>query len=318
MDGRRRIAESLSDGCRVAWRRSADFSAGVQRHARRWLKPVLDLKPPRGIGVAASAILLLASAGAGVVHGGHTQALTQELKDLRDTTANAFGFRLTAISLAGQRQVPREDILAAIGVNARSSLLFLDAAVARTQLKRNPWIEEATVLKLYPGRLHVAITERAAFALWQKDRKIFVISEAGIVLEPYSDGQFVSLPLVVGVGAERKAREFLTLLDKYPALRAQVHASVLVADRRWNLKLKNGIEVKLPEIDAGLALDALMKLDRDKQLLTRDIAAIDLRLPDRVTVRLPDEAAQVREDAMREREKEKDKAKSAKRKGGNA
>ena len=58
------------------------------------------------------------------------------------------------------------------------------------------------------------------------------------------------------------------------------------------------------------ALDTLVKLDRDNKILSRDIAAIDLRLPDRVTVRLSDEAAAARLDAL--------KAKNAKKKGGAA
>lgn len=281
---------------------------------RRLLKPLIDLRLPRGLGVAATALFLFASAGYGVVSGDVGPVIAEELRDLRDATANASGFRITSISFSGQHQVTREEILSTLGVTERSSLLFLNAAVSRTKLMSNPWIADATVLKLYPGRLHIAITEREAFALWQKDRKISVIAGDGIVLEPYLTSQFSSLPLVVGNGAERKARELLALIDKYPTLRAQVYASVLIADRRWNLKLRNGIEVKLPESEVERALDALVELDRDKNLLSRDIVAIDLRLPDRVTVKLSEEAGQVREDAAREQEKLNN-SKKSKRKG---
>jgi cell division protein FtsQ len=99
-------------------------------------------------------------------------------------------------------------------------------------------------------------------------------------------------------------------------LRAQLYASILVSERRWNLKLKNGIDVRLPESGIERALDTLVELDREKKLLSRDIVAIDLRLPDRVTVRLSEAAAQSREDALREREKEVNK--KVKRKGGDA
>ena len=95
------------------------------------------------------------------------------------------------------------------------------------------------------------------------------------------------------------------MIEKYPLLRDQVRASVLVAGRRWNLKLKNGIDVRLPETEIEQALDALVQLDRDKKLLTRDITAIDLRLPDRVTVKLSNEAAQAREDALKPKPKRK-------------
>jgi cell division protein FtsQ len=90
-----------------------------------------------------------------------------------------------------------------------------------------------------------------------------------------------------------------------------LRAAVLVADRRWNLKLTSGLDIRLPEAEVAQALDVLDALDRDKKLLSRDLTAIDLRLPDRVVVRLSDEAAQAREQALKERDKKK-------KKGGDA
>ena len=183
--------------------------------------------------------------------------------------------------------------------------MFLDAAEARAKLKANPWIAEATILKLYPSRLHVAVTEREAFALWQKDRKVSVISSDGTVVEPFVSARFAKLPLVVGIGAETKAKDFLALLEKYPLLRAQMHAAVFVAERRWNVVLKNGIDVRLPETDAEKALDTLVQLDRDNKLLSRDITVVDMRLADRVTVRLADEPATARIEAIKAKNKKK-------------
>src|SRR5205085_1980112 len=83
-----------------------------------------------------------------------------------------------------------------------------------------------------------------------------------------------------GRGAQRKAREFLALLDRYPALRAQVRASVFVAERRWNLMLTNSLVIRLPETGIAGALETVAALDRDKHILSRDLLAVDLRLPD--------------------------------------
>ena len=114
---------------------------------------------------------------------------------------------------------------------------------------------------------------------------------------------YIPLPLVVGRGAETRAKEFLVLLARFPDVRDNVLALILIAERRWNLRLKNGIDVRLPEQDAEAALAELVALDHDKKLMTRDIAAIDLRLPDRVTVRLSEAAAQARDAAVKERAK---------------
>jgi len=236
--------------------------------------------------------------------------VAEELHHASHAAANALGFRITSIVLSGQRQLTRAQILAAAGITARSSLLFFDAAAARARLLSNPWIAEATVLKLYPDQVHIAVVERTPFAVWQKDGHVMVIADDGMVLEQSVAPHFAALPLVVGRGAERQARDFLALLDRYPVLRGQVYASVLVAERRWNLKLKNGIDVRLPEFETHRALETLMRLDRDQKLLSRDIVAIDLRLPDRVTVRLSQGAAQAREDALKDAK--------ARRRGGSA
>jgi cell division protein FtsQ len=285
-------------------------TAPIGRLLQQSLAPVIDLQLPRRFGVMTSLLLIAASAGYGVVRGNHMPEILGHLSDLRDAGANAVGFRIAAIALAGQKQVSREEILATAGVTGRTSLLFLDAASARQRLKTNPWIADATVLKLYPDRLQVEVTERQAFALWQKDGRVSVIADDGTVLEPFVARRFTGLPLVVGPGAEGRAKEFLALVDRYPEIRDAVRASVLVAERRWNLRLKNGIDVRLPESDIERALDVLVTLDREKKLLSRDIAAIDLRLPDRVTVRLSDSAAQAREEAL--------KPKTVKRKGSSA
>ena len=258
---------------------------------------------PRGAGIAASVLLVLSSAGYGVLKGNHIPAIVEQLKDVRDAAANAAGFRIAAVALSGRRYLAEQEILAAAGVTAGSSLLFLDVEASRRRLESVPWIAQATVRKLYPGRLEIAVEEREAFALWQVGGKISVIAADGTVLGPHGERKTAPLPLVVGPGAAPKAQEILALLDRYPAIREQLRAAIRVADRRWNLRLKNGLDVRLPETEVARALDLLVALDRDKKLVSRDVTAIDLRLPDRVTVRLSDDAAAAREQAEKERKK---------------
>lgn len=253
----------------------------------RWL--------PRGIGLAAAVALMIGAGALGVVKGGHAGNFLGALSDTRNATANAVGFKITHVSIVGRKQLTQDEILAVGGVNGRSSLLFLNAADVRDRLKADPWIGDATVQKLYPGKLQIEITERAPYALWQQEGRVSVIAEDGTVLEPYVASRFVTLPLVVGKGAETRAKDFLGLLAQYPQVRSQVKAIVYVGERRWNLRLVNGLDVRLPEIDVDKALATLTKLDREDSLFSRDITAIDMRLPDRLTVRLSEDAAKARQ-----------------------
>jgi cell division protein FtsQ len=249
--------------------------------------------------------LLVGSAGFGIVKGGHLEQFTSALSDSRNAVANSAGFRIATVAINGRKQLTQDEVLAIGGVNGRSSLLFLDAASVRDKLRANPWIADATILKLYPGRLQIDIIERSPFALWQRDGRLSVIADDGTVLEPYMSRRFISLPLVVGNGAETRARDFLALLAHYPQVRAATKAAVFVGERRWNLRLKDGLDVRLPENDAGNALAALIQLDREDRLFSRNIVAIDMRLPDRLTVQLSEEAANARDELFKDKKLKK-------------
>jgi cell division protein FtsQ len=62
-------------------------------------------------------------------------------------------------------------------------------------------------------------------------------------------------------------------------------ALVRVGERRWNLQLKNGITIMLPEGHEAAALARLGTLQTDQALLDRPLVFIDMRLPDRLAVR---------------------------------
>jgi len=322
MDGAGRLARSPRSPRPQTDLKAAAIGAGML--LREWLaskrratNPSIEREPPhrlialieryfpRRAGIAATVLILLGSAGFGVVKGGHLEQLTSALSDTRNAIANSVGFRITTVAINGRKQLTQDEVLASGGVNGRSSLLFLDAATVRDKLKANPWIADATVLKLYPGQLQIDIVERSAFALWQQDGRLSVIADDGAVLEPYVSRRFLSLPLVVGKGAETRARDFLALLARYPQVNSVTKAVIFVGERRWNLRLKDGLDIRLPENDVGKALARLSKLDKEEKLFSRDIVAVDMRLPDRLTVQLSDEAAKAREELFKDKKSKK-------------
>jgi len=285
--------------------------------ARVPARPVIDREPPSRLifllerylpnrtGVALTVLMLLGSTGLGIVKGGHLEELIASLSDTRNALANSAGFRITTVAINGRKQLSQDEVLAIGGVNGRSSLLFLDAATVRDKLKANPWISDATILKLYPGRLQIDIVERSAFALWQQGGRLSVISDDGAVLEPYMSRRFVSLPLVVGKGADTRARDFLALLERYPQVRSQTKAAIFVGERRWNLRLNDGLDIRLPENGVGNALATLSKLDKEERLFSRDIVAVDMRLPDRLTVQLSEDAGKARDELFKDKKTRK-------------
>jgi cell division protein FtsQ len=216
--------------------------------------------------------------------------------------ARGSGFTLASVDIEGRKILTDDEILAALGHKPGQSLVFLDANAARERLMQNPLVLSATVRKLYPDKVAISIVERQPFALWQRGEKMSVIASDGTVIEGVAEGRFADLPLFVGQGADTSAKSLLAALKPYPELRKNIYAMVRVGERRWNLRLTNGMDVKLPEEGQDEAIALLVKLEAGQKLFERDITEVDLRRFDRVTVRLSDEAAAA-EVAARAKEK---------------
>jgi cell division protein FtsQ len=283
----------------------AKAKALVEREPPPRVVALVERYLPRRVGISMTVLLLIGSCGFGIVKGGHLQDFVTAVSDARNAMANSAGFRITSVVINGRKQLTQDEILAIGGVSGRSSLLFLDADAVRDKLKANPWIADATVLKLYPGQLMIELTERKAFALWQEAGRLSVIADDGAVLEPYVSRRFLALPLVVGKGADTQARDFLALLARYPQVNSITKAAIYVGERRWNLRLKDGLDIRLPEQDVGNALAMLSRLDKEDKLFSRDIVAVDMRLPDRLVVQLSEDAAKAREEQFKDKKKKK-------------
>ncbi|MBW8267875.1 cell division protein FtsQ/DivIB [Caldovatus aquaticus] len=195
------------------------------------------------------------------------------------------GWRVQAVILDGREHTPVEMIRAALGVSRGDPILGFSPEGAKERLETLAWVQRAHVERRLPGTIVVRLEERQPFAIWQHSGRFAVIDRAGHVVATEKLDQFGALPLVVGAGAERAAAALLDRLREQPELARRIQAAIRVGDRRWNLKLHNGTEILLPEGHEAAAIERLGELHRQHGLLDRPLAAIDLRLPDRLVVR---------------------------------
>ncbi|NLS20772.1 cell division protein FtsQ/DivIB [Rhizobium sp. P40RR-XXII] len=244
-----------------------------------------------------SVFMLLAATGLyGMSLGGHTQAVAE-------ATTSAAGFAIEDVKVSGNDETSEIEILQLLGLDGTTSLVALDADAARLKIANLPWVENVEVRKVYPRAVEVKLTERRAYAIWQHGSELSLIQKDGSVIAPLRDNKFAKLPLFVGRDAETAAASVEDAFAKWPDVRGHVKAFVRVAGRRWDLYLDNGVIIKLPEDNVDGALARLTKLDKDENLLQRDIAAIDLRLDDRTAIELTPDAAVRRQAAVDARNK---------------
>ncbi|WP_193176507.1 cell division protein FtsQ/DivIB [Oricola nitratireducens] len=216
---------------------------------------------------------------------------------------SALGLAVSEVEITGHTNTSEVAIFEALGLDGFTSLASLDAGEARARLMKLPWVETAAVRKVYPGKLEIHIGERKPFAIWQTGATLALIERDGHVIGAYGGSGFNNLPLVVGPGAETAAAPFMDLLSAYPSFASQVKALIHVGERRWDVRLANGVTVKLPAEQPEKAVERLLAMDAQNQILSRDIASVDLRLGDRTVVALTENAMLRREAALKAREK---------------
>ena len=251
----------------------------------------LDRPAPRKFEIALTLAVLLAAALLGAEHGGQLDSVTAQYGGVDDWAARTLGLGIGVVTVSGATHMSERKILEIAGVDGKKSLLFFDVAQARARLEADPLIKQASVRKLYPNHIVIEIVERTPYAVWQKDGDVRAIGADGAPIAEVDDGRYADLPFVVGEGANERVREFVRLLSAMDELRPRVEAGVLVDQRRWNLRLKSGLDVKLPESDPEAAIGELVALQRKSRILEKDALALDFRIPGRVFVRLSEEAA---------------------------
>ena len=209
------------------------------------------------------------------------------------TAASNAGFTVRQVEIEGAVNQPRLSIYRELLQGGSDSMLLADLDEMRARLIALPWVKEAEIQRRWPDRLLISITERKPAALWQWKGRLRLIDAEGQVLPAPDLAQFGTLPLLVGEHARLQAPGILKIVASRPDLSDQVEAALWVGDRRWDVRMKSGETVSLPE---GPQAEAswLRFADVHKQtpLLGRGFVRFDLRIPDKMVVRVETDPGQ--------------------------
>jgi cell division protein FtsQ len=204
------------------------------------------------------------------------------LGHLRAMLLNATGFgalKVTRIEVEGRANTPEPLLRAALGVTLGDPILRFSVERAERRIETLSWVAHATVERRLPGTIVVWLQERRPFAIWQDHGKFTLIDRTGQMVTNQNVADFRQLPLVVGPGAPAGAANLIDALNNHPRIQGRVVAAVRVGERRWNLQMKSGMTIKLPEGHEAAALDRLSQLEHQHKLFDRPLAWIDMRLP---------------------------------------
>ncbi|AQS88888.1 cell division protein FtsQ [Neoasaia chiangmaiensis NBRC 101099] len=236
------------------------------------------------------AVLAALTGGAAILL--HDAASEQRFAPLRARLIHMMPLQIRAIAISGQHLTTEASLMQALGTSIGSPIFGFSVNAARERIDKLPFVDHASVERHMPDTIVIHLFERSPVAVWQDHGHFVLINRAGDrVPDQGTTGKnaeaFLQLPLVVGDGANTAAAELIDELDAQPNVKAFVTAAVRVGARRWNLSLRDGTTVLLPEGQEKAALARLARYQSSDHLLERPVISIDMRLPDRMVIHQP-------------------------------
>lgn len=230
--------------------------------------------------------------GSWFVMSGTSARIGQKIDSALLNTTGGWGFAVKKIDVDGRHYTDVDTLKAMLNIEKGDPIFSFEPAKAKTLLEKISWVKTAHVERRLPDTIYIKLTERKPFALWQRNQKLALVDSDGVILTTENLQNFKDLIILVGDDAPKKASALLVMLQAEPLIEERVEAATLVGGRRWDLKLKSGADVKLPEDELGLALRKLATNHEEDGILDKNVLSIDVREGDRITVRTKPGAVQ--------------------------
>ncbi|MDV7340031.1 FtsQ-type POTRA domain-containing protein [Terasakiella sp. A23] len=241
--------------------------------------------------IALSAVLgLMAALMTYAVKTGLADLASSRVEHAAINATASSGFILKDVMVEGRKNTPLSDLRAVVNLELDQPILEADPETLRARIEALPWVATASVERQLPDIIHISLNEHRPTAMWQHDKTFSLINKDGDVILTGGDdiNVFAHLPLVVGKGAPKHAQDVLAILRSEPELNKKVKAAVRVSDRRWDIVMENDFTIRLPEEHPEKAWSRLAIYTKEHALFEKELASVDMRLPDRILIKIDD------------------------------
>jgi cell division protein FtsQ len=194
------------------------------------------------------------------------------------------GLNLQFIQVRGRAHTPRDILVAATDLRLGDPILGINIDAVHKRISAIGWVEDVIVERRMPSTIRISIRERLPMGLLQTADGHQLIDAHGVIIKNAKASDFTHLPVITGDESAVHAEKILSVLKTEPELFAEVWAISYQSGRRWDVHLRNGIEIRLPEAEPRQAWSRLAIMERRKQIINRDLAVIDLRIPEQLIV----------------------------------
>ena len=219
--------------------------------------------------------------------------LLSEVSKYQVSISTTVGLVVDEVLVNGRRNTTKSSLLEALNIELGEPILGLDLNIIQSRIVALPWVKTARIQRQLPDKLLINLKERKPIGRWQRNGRLTLIDEDGVIIRKLNGALFQHLPIIIGDDAPTQVKQILPILKKEPELFGRVKALTFVGSRRWNVRVDDKIDIKLPEIQIDKAWSHLAIIEKGHKVLNDDVIAVDMRISDQFIIKLTPEKASV-------------------------
>ena len=246
----------------------------------------------RGLRLGVPLVMALVCAGAFLGDGRRRAEIAAYATEQWEAFRQRPEFQVRIVAIDGVEGVLYDGIRKAVAVELPVSSFDLDLEGVRSRILRINAVKSASVRIRSGGVLQIDVAERKPVAVWRRQSGgVILVDEEGVPISRIENRlDWPELPLIAGKGADVQVPQALMLVDAAQPLRERFRGLVRVGERRWDVVLDRDQRILLPEERPVWALERIIALSDVHDMLERDVAVVDLRIAERPTIRMSEEA----------------------------
>ena len=159
-----------------------------------------------------------------------------------------------------------------------SNIFFINKAEINNLISSNPLIEKYQIFKSYPSAIKIMIKKTNFIAKINHNNEIFVIGSNGKLIP--NNFQASDLPYIFGKPEIQEFLKFKQIVDQSKFSFDEINSLYFFPSKRWDIKLKNNILLKLSYNTTMASLDYAYEFLEDNNI--GKFTTIDIRIDNQI------------------------------------
>ena len=161
----------------------------------------------------------------------------------------------------------------------KQNIFLIDKKELSELIIKNNIVLNFLVKKIYPNKIVIQINKAVKVGKILKDNKISIIVSNGKLID-YDNQQNLHLPYFYGDFNQKEFLKLFVMLNRVNLDIQKIESFYFFPSRRWDIKFKDGLIIKLPENNPTKSLSLVLNLLDEKKFINSKV--LDLRSKNKI------------------------------------